>query len=231
MTLPFGFGGYFNNVPVPKPVRKPSPTPVATAKPISAPITKPPQLSQMQMASLNNAASGYNQPMSQGAPYQNHASLGGGLDEALKLTMAGLDGGGIMGAMAGFMDMPWLQRGSATDSTPHGSGSGPMQWVSAHDFLNGLIGTGPNSNGVGGYQFNGNGGNGGGGGGNGGGNGGGGGGNGGGNGGGGDGNGNGGGGGNKPVARTPDPWTPINLLYAPPIGDGSQWRNTMKYGA
>ena len=39
-------------------------------------------------------------------------------------------------------------------------------------------------------------------------------------------NGNGGGG-----TTSSSGWSPINLMYPPPIGTGAQWRNTMKYGA
>jgi hypothetical protein len=39
----------------------------------------------------------------------------------------GMDHGGPMGAMMGFMGLPYLARGGGSDSAPHGSGPAPFQ--------------------------------------------------------------------------------------------------------
>ncbi len=117
----------------------------------------------------------------------------------------GMNSGNVLGPMMGFMGLPWVSRGARN---PGGS-YGPPRWVMANDFFGGALG------GFGGG-----------------------------------GKGGGGGGGGGPQIEDPplppldpnDPngnggngnsggWSPIDLLYPPPIGTGAQWRNTMKYGA
>ncbi len=114
----------------------------------------------------------------------------------------GMNSGDPFGPVMGFMGLPWTTRGSDR----MGGYAGPPRRVSAWDFLGGALG---------GY-----------------------------------GGGGGGGGGGGPQIEDPplppldpnDPngnggngnsggWSPIDLLYPPPIGTGAQWRNTMKYGA
>lgn len=54
-------------------------------------------------------------------------SKGFNLDQMSKRVQYGMDHGGPMGAMMGFMGLPYLSRGGGSDSAPHGSGPAPFQ--------------------------------------------------------------------------------------------------------
>ena len=49
------------------------------------------------------------------------------LGQMSKRVQYGMDHGGPMGAMMGFMGLPYLSRGGGSDSAPHGSGPAPFQ--------------------------------------------------------------------------------------------------------
>lgn len=48
-------------------------------------------------------------------------------DQMSKRVQYGMDHGGTMGAMMGFLGLPYLARGGGSDSAPHGSGPAPFQ--------------------------------------------------------------------------------------------------------
>lgn len=114
----------------------------------------------------------------------------------------GMNSGNVLGPMMGFMGLPWVSRGARN---PGGS-YGPPRWVMARDFFGGALGGWGGGGGRGGPKIE-----------------------------------------DPPLPPldpndpndpnnpngdgNPSGWSPIDLLYPPPIGTGAQWRNTMKYGA